>query len=92
MAAGAVPEPGIVILLLGLSGLAPLARVIEVCRATAENMASMLQDVLNQRQTEIDAINGAIVREGKTMNIPTPVNFTLTSLVEAIQNSYRESV
>ena len=70
----------------------PLARVIEVCRATAENVASMLQDVLKQRQTEIDAINGAIVREGKAMNIPTPVNLTLTSLVQAIQDSYAERV
>jgi 2-dehydropantoate 2-reductase len=70
----------------------PLARVIEVCHATAENVASMLQDVLNQRQTEIDAINGAIVREGKAMNIPTPVNLTLTSLVQAIQDSYPERV
>ena len=52
----------------------------------------MLQDVLKQRQTEIDAINGAIVREGKVMNIPTPVNLTLTSLVQAIQDSYAEQV
>ena len=70
----------------------PLARVIEVCHATAENVASMLQDVLNQRQTEIDAINGAIVREGNAMNIPTPVNLTLTSLVQAIHDSYAERV
>jgi 2-dehydropantoate 2-reductase len=70
----------------------PLARVIEVCHATAGNVASMLQDVLKQRQTEIDAINGAIVREGKVMNIPTPVNLTLTSLVQAIQDSYAEQV
>ena len=70
----------------------PLARVIEVCHATTENVASMLQDVLNQKQTEIDAINGAIVREGKAMNIPTPVNLTLTSLVQAIQDSYQERV
>jgi 2-dehydropantoate 2-reductase len=68
----------------------PLARVIEVCHATAENVASMLQDVLNRRETEIDAINGAIVREGKIMNIPTPVNFTLLSLVHAIQDTYQE--
>jgi 2-dehydropantoate 2-reductase len=70
----------------------PLARVIEVCHATAENVASMLQDVLNKKQTEIDAINGAIVREGKELNIPTPINLTLTSLVQAIQDSYMERV
>jgi len=70
----------------------PLARVIEVCRATAGNVASMLQDVLKERITEVDFINGAIVREGKVLGIPTPVNFTLTSLVQAIQGTYRERI
>lgn len=67
----------------------PLGRVMEVCEATAGNMASMLQDVLNQKRTEIDSINGAIVREGAALGIPTPVNSTLTSLVQAIQETYR---
>ena len=70
----------------------PLGRVIEVCRATAGNIASMLQDVVNGRETEIDFINGAIVREGKAMGIPTPVNLTLTSLVQAIQQTYQERI
>jgi 2-dehydropantoate 2-reductase len=70
----------------------PLERVKEVCRLTAANIASMLQDVLGRRMTEIDFINGAIVREGKTLNIPTPVNHTLTALVRAIQESYQERV
>ncbi|MBW1913185.1 MAG: hypothetical protein JRI43_08550 [Deltaproteobacteria bacterium] len=52
----------------------------------------MLQDVLNRKITEVDFINGAIVREGKTMGIPTPVNHTLTSLVQSIQESYQERV
>lgn len=66
----------------------PFERVLGVCRGTFENIASMLQDVLNQRATEVDFINGAIVREGKALDIPTPVNKTLTSLVRAIQESY----
>lgn len=70
----------------------PFKRVLEVCRATAENTASMLQDVLAKRVTEIQAINGAIVREGLKFGIPTPVNLTLTSLVEAIQESYGQRV
>ncbi len=67
----------------------PLGRVLDVCQATAGNVASMLQDVLNQKKTEIDSINGAIVREGAALGIPTPVNSTLTSLVQAIQETYR---
>jgi len=43
----------------------PLGRVVEVCRATAGNIASMLQDILKEKLTEVDSINGAIVREGE---------------------------
>ncbi len=70
----------------------PLARVLEVCAATADNVASMLQDVRNRRPTEVAHINGAIVREGSRLGIPTPVNRTLASLVEALQETYGEGV
>ena len=70
----------------------PIERVLEVCRGTADNIASMLQDVLAQRATEIRFINGAIVSEGRSLGIPTPVNFTLSCLVEALQDSYHEAV
>jgi len=70
----------------------PLQRVKEVCRLTAANVASMLQDILGRRMTEIDFINGAIVREGKELQIPTPVNHTLTCLVRALQETYEERV
>lgn len=68
----------------------PVGRVLDVCRATAGNVASMLQDVRKRQMTEVDFINGAIVREGIRLGIPTPVNFTLTNLVQAIQETYRE--
>ena len=70
----------------------PFARVMEVCRDTAENIASMLQDVLKQRMTEVDFINGAIVREGIALEIPTPVNHTLTCLVKTLQETYDEKI
>ena len=70
----------------------PVERVLEVCRGTADNIASMLQDVLAQRVTEIRYINGAIVSEGRKLGIPTPVNFTLSCLVQALQGSYKEAV
>jgi 2-dehydropantoate 2-reductase len=68
----------------------PIGRVTEVCEATADNVASMLQDVLNKKMTEIAFINGAIVREGEALGISTPVNLVLTSLVKALQETYRE--
>ncbi len=70
----------------------PLARVIQVCEATSANVASMLQDVLNHRITEVDFINGAIVKEARSINLPTPVNETLTDLVKAIQETYEDRV
>ncbi len=66
----------------------PVAHVKDVCRLTAQNKASMLQDVLNKRRTEIDMINGAVVREGEKEGIPTPVNRVLTGLVSVIQETY----
>ena len=64
-------------------------RVFEVCKATAQNRSSMGQDVDNKRRTEIDFINGAIVREGKALGIPTPVNMTLTYLVKTLEAGFR---
>jgi 2-dehydropantoate 2-reductase len=70
----------------------PLERVIGVCQATSENIASMLQDVLNQRITEVEFINGAIATEGQSSGIPTPVNHVLTCLVQATQETYRQRI
>jgi 2-dehydropantoate 2-reductase len=70
----------------------PLERVLSVCRATSGNIASMLQDVLNHRSTEVAFINGAIVQQGDRLGIPTPVNRTLTCLVQAIQETYGDRI
>ncbi|MDH4319423.1 MAG: hypothetical protein OEV64_13605, partial [Desulfobulbaceae bacterium] len=56
--------------------------------ATASNISSMLQDVRKGRPTEIDAINGAVVREGQRLSIPTPVNSELAEAVKALERSY----
>ncbi len=66
----------------------PLSKVEAVCEATAQNVSSMLQDVLRSRRTEIDFINGVIVRHAQTLGISTPVNAVLTNLVKAIESSY----
>jgi 2-dehydropantoate 2-reductase len=66
----------------------PLEKVESVCRATAGNVSSMLQDVLRKKRTEIDFINGAIVREGIKSGIPTLANSVLTDLVKTLEESY----
>ncbi|MFN2142942.1 MAG: ketopantoate reductase family protein [Candidatus Promineifilaceae bacterium] len=56
--------------------------VLEVAQATADNVSSMLQDVLRGAQTEIDAINGAVASYGKRSGVPTPVNLALWRAVK----------
>jgi len=69
----------------------PVGKTFAVCKATAANLSSMLQDVRRHRTTEIDAINGAIVRLAKEFSIRVPVNFSLTEQVKKIERSFEES-
>lgn len=66
--------------------------VASICEKTNANVNSMLQDVLKKRRTEIDFINGAIVREGKKLNISTPVNKVITDLIKAIEEVYKKQI
>ena len=59
------------------------AAVREVASATADNRSSTLQDVLAGRPTEVDAINGAVVRRGEAAGVDTPTNRTLAELLRA---------
>lgn len=52
----------------------PAAATLDVARRTASNHSSMLQDRIQGRPTEIDAICGAVVAAGRRHGVPTPVN------------------
>ncbi|RLI31509.1 2-dehydropantoate 2-reductase [Candidatus Bathyarchaeota archaeon] len=69
----------------------PVAEVYKVAELTAKNKSSMLQDVERGRRTEIDAINGAIVRIGKQYGVDTPVNETLVAAVKGIEYASKRS-
>ncbi|HTP60223.1 MAG TPA: ketopantoate reductase C-terminal domain-containing protein, partial [Spirochaetia bacterium] len=68
----------------------PLATVYDVAQRTGANRSSMLQDFDRKRESEIDFMNGAIVREAALMGIPTPVNATITRLVKVIERLHFE--
>lgn len=50
---------------------------------TASHHASMLQDIQRGRKTEIDALNGAVVKLGEKYGVDTPVNRIITSVLKA---------
>jgi len=62
-------------------------RTLEIAQATAQNRSSMLQDVLRGAPTEIEAICGAVVENGRLAHIPTPINQKLLELVKSIGES-----
>lgn len=61
-------------------------RAFTVAKRTAANISSMLADIRRGVETEIDVMNGAIVREGEALGIDTPVNRTLTHLIHALES------
>ncbi|HNR32235.1 MAG TPA: ketopantoate reductase family protein [Candidatus Hydrogenedentes bacterium] len=56
---------------------------------TAAHYASMREDFRKRRRTEIDALNGAIVRYGDLHGVSCPVNSMLTRLVLAREHALR---
>ena len=68
-----------------LSYADPAAQALAVAQATGANRSSTLQDILRGSPTEIDAINGAVAREGRRLGVPTPVNALLAELVVALE-------
>jgi 2-dehydropantoate 2-reductase len=73
-----------------LSYSEPLATVYAVAEKTGRNRSSMLQDFDRRRPSEIDFINGAILREAEALGIEVPVNRTVTRLIQALDAQHAE--
>src|SRR5262249_16118292 len=63
----------------------PVKRIHEFGRVSPDALPSMLLDVLAGRPTEIDALNGALVREAEKLRAAVPTNAFLTRLVRALE-------
>jgi 2-dehydropantoate 2-reductase len=68
----------------------PRALVQKGANAPGKHRASMLQDVLAKRQTEVDFMNGAIVKWGETTGTPTPLNKAVWELVKGLEHSWTD--
>ena len=53
-----------------------------------DHKASMLQDVEARRQTEIDFLNGGVVRFGREHGVPAPLNEAVTALIKGLEGSW----
>lgn len=68
----------------------PRALVQKGANAPGKHRASMLQDVVAKRQTEVDFMNGAIVRWGEKTGVSTPLNKAVWRLVKGLEHSWSE--
>jgi 2-dehydropantoate 2-reductase len=58
--------------------------------APGKHRASMLQDILAKRQTEVDFMNGAIADWGEKTGVPTPLNRAVWQLVKGLEHSWTD--
>ena len=64
-----------------------VALTYDVAKKTSNNKNSMLQDILKGKRTEIDFMNGKILKYARELNLKTPINELLTFLVKGLEIS-----
>lgn len=55
---------------------------------TSNHYPSAAQDVMKKRTTEADLLNGAVVREGKKLGVPTPYNDAIYLISKVLEETY----
>jgi 2-dehydropantoate 2-reductase len=69
-----------------------LDRMLTPASATARSWrASMAQDVIKGRITEIDHMNGHVVAQGKERGVPTPVSAAVVEVVHEVERGQRKA-
>ena len=68
-----------------------LARIYKIAEAMPTQYSSTAQDLARGKPTEIDHLNGYVVRRGEALGIPTPANRALHALVKLMEAKQRAS-
>ena len=66
----------------------PEEMIDHAARVAHDHRASMTQDVLAHRPTEVDFLNGAIAERGREAGVPAPLNEAIWALVKALEDSW----
>jgi 2-dehydropantoate 2-reductase len=64
-----------------------LAGAYKVAEQLAATRSSTSQDMMRGKKTEIDSLNGFIVRKGRELGVPTPINHALFTLVKLAEGT-----
>ena len=75
-----------------LSETVALQAVAQISVTMGSQKSSTAQDMARCKPSEIDHLNGFIVRRGQALGIPTPVNQALFALVKLVESSYTDHV
>ena len=59
--------------------------LFDACEKSSNNLSSMLQDILNEMPTEIDAQNGAICRYAEENGVKVPTHQTMVELIKLLE-------
>ncbi len=84
------PIPGVRVLMLKVLIWSPLplaSRILSLSMGSLKTLSSTLQSLRRGRPTEIDYLNGEIVRLGKKLGVPTPCNSKVVEIVKMVEKT-----
>ncbi|HSB79983.1 MAG TPA: 2-dehydropantoate 2-reductase [Candidatus Methylomirabilis sp.] len=58
---------------------------VEAGRSIGAGRPSLFQDILKGRRTEVDYLNGYVVRKGREVDVPTPVNQAIVEVTQRLE-------
>jgi 2-dehydropantoate 2-reductase len=80
-----------VVLVANAKGVRLAENIVEAALKLADAMprtiSSTAQDILKGKRTEIDHLNGYVVRQGEALGIRTPINQTINALMKLLEHT-----